>query len=75
MSPLAFGDEFGVDYHEGHVWKILRGLGWSPQRPVGRARERNNLIQMPAFMVKIALQVVGRVTVAWDRLPPTAAAW
>ena len=35
------GDEFGVDYHEGHVWKILRGLGWSPQRPVGRARERN----------------------------------
>ena len=35
------GDEFGVDYHEGHVWKILRGLGWSPQRPVGQARERN----------------------------------
>ena len=35
------GDGFGVDYHEGHVWKILRGLGWSPQRPVGRARERN----------------------------------
>ena len=20
-------DEFGVDYHEGHVWKVLRGLG------------------------------------------------
>ncbi|MDE0293498.1 MAG: winged helix-turn-helix domain-containing protein [Bryobacterales bacterium] len=35
------GDEFGVDYHEGHVWKVLRGLGWSPQRPVSRARERN----------------------------------
>ena len=35
------GDEFGVDYHEGHVWKILRGLGWSPQRPVGQARERD----------------------------------
>ena len=34
-------DEFGVDYHEGHVWKILRGLGWSPQRPVGQAPERN----------------------------------
>ena len=34
-------DEFGVDYHEGHVWKVLRGLGWSPQRPVGQARERN----------------------------------
>ena len=34
-------DEFGIDYHEGHVWKVLRGLGWSPQRPVGQARERN----------------------------------
>ncbi len=33
--------EFGVRYHAGHVWKILRGLNWSPQRPVGRARERN----------------------------------
>ena len=28
-------------YHAGHVWKILGGLGWSPRRPVGRARERN----------------------------------
>ena len=34
-------DEFGVRYHEGHVWKILRALRWSPQRPVGKARERN----------------------------------
>jgi len=33
--------EFGIRYHEGHVWKILIGLGWSPQRPTGRARERN----------------------------------
>src|ERR1700674_4040464 len=33
--------EFQVSYHEGHVWKILVGLGWSPQRPEGRARERN----------------------------------
>jgi len=33
--------EFDVRYHEGHVWKILDGLGWSPQRPEGRARERN----------------------------------
>ena len=34
-------DEFGVHYHEGHVWKILQALRWSPQRPVGKARERN----------------------------------
>ena len=33
--------EFGVRYHEGHVWKILVHLDWSPQRPTGRARERN----------------------------------
>jgi transposase len=33
--------EFGVRYHEGHVWKLLVRLGWSPQRPVGRARERD----------------------------------
>jgi transposase len=33
--------EFGVRYHEGHVWKLLVRLGWNPQRPVGQARERN----------------------------------
>jgi transposase len=33
--------EFGVQYHKGHIWKILRQLKWSCQRPVGRARERN----------------------------------
>ena len=34
-------DEFGVRYHAGHVWKILRQMNWSPQRPVGRALERD----------------------------------
>ena len=33
--------EFGVRYHPGHVWKLLRQLQWSCQRPEGRARERN----------------------------------
>jgi transposase len=33
--------EFGIRYHEGHVWKVLVSLGWSPQRPAGKARERN----------------------------------
>src|SRR5450755_2749692 len=32
--------EFGVRYHPGHVWKILVSLGWSCQRPTGRALER-----------------------------------
>jgi transposase len=33
--------EFGIRYHPGHVWKLLRQLNWSPQRPRGRALERN----------------------------------
>jgi transposase len=32
---------FGVHYHPAHVWKILRGCGWSPQKPERRARERD----------------------------------
>jgi len=32
---------FGVDYHPGHVWRILRQLNWSAQQPVGRALERD----------------------------------
>ena len=31
----------GQQFHSGHVWKILRALGWSPQKPMGRAIERN----------------------------------
>jgi len=32
---------FGVHYHPGHVWKVMRKLGWSLQRPTTRARERD----------------------------------
>jgi len=31
----------GVRYHPGHVWKILRGLGWSRQNPARQAVERD----------------------------------
>jgi len=31
----------GVQYSTGHVWRILRDLGWSCQRPTGRALERD----------------------------------
>lgn len=34
-------DEFQVGYHPAHVWKILRSLGWSCQKPERRAREQN----------------------------------
>jgi transposase len=32
--------ECGVKYHPTQAWRILRQLGWSCQRPVGRALER-----------------------------------
>jgi transposase len=35
--------EFNVDYHVDHVRRILRSLGWSPQKPERRARERDEL--------------------------------
>lgn len=31
----------GEKFHPGHVWRILRALGWSCQRPVGRAIQRD----------------------------------
>ena len=34
-------ERFGVEYHPGHVWRILRQLGWSVQRPTSRAIERD----------------------------------
>lgn len=34
-------DRFGVDYHPGHVARLLHDLGWSPQKPQRRAIERN----------------------------------
>jgi len=33
--------ECGIRYAAGHAWRILRQLGWSCQRPVGRALERD----------------------------------
>jgi transposase len=30
-----------VRYHEGHVWRVMRKLGWSLQKPTTRARERD----------------------------------
>lgn len=31
----------GVNYHPGHVWRILRSLGWSRQKPARKAAERD----------------------------------
>jgi transposase len=37
----VIGRECGVIYHPGHVWRLLRDLGWSCQRPAGKALERD----------------------------------
>ena len=34
-------DTFGVRYHRDHVSRVLRQLGWSRQRPVARATQRD----------------------------------
>jgi len=31
----------GVKYSTVHAWRLLRALGWTPQRPAGRALERD----------------------------------
>jgi transposase len=35
--------ECGVKYHPGHVWWLLGKMGWSCQRPAGRALERDEV--------------------------------
>jgi transposase len=32
---------FGVRYHPGHVWRLLRAMNWTCQKPESRARERD----------------------------------
>jgi transposase len=34
-------EHFGVSYHPGHVWRVMRLAGWSCQKPVRRAVERD----------------------------------
>jgi transposase len=33
--------EFGVSYHPVHVGRLLKAIRWSPQKPVRRARQRD----------------------------------
>ena len=34
--------KFRVSYHPSHVWKLVRSLGWTCQKPEQRARERDD---------------------------------
>lgn len=33
--------EYGVSYHKAHVSRLLKGLAWTPQKPIRRASQRN----------------------------------
>src|SRR5215211_9129735 len=33
--------EFGIRYHPAHVSRLLRAVGWSPQKPIRRATQRD----------------------------------
>jgi transposase len=33
--------ECGVTAHPAHLWRVLGRMGWSSQRPCGKARERD----------------------------------
>jgi|SRR5581483_6331122 len=35
--------EFGVSYHKGHVSRLMKELGWTPQVPVTRAIQRDEV--------------------------------
>ena len=37
----AIEARFGVRYHIDHIGRLMRALGWSPQKPARRALERN----------------------------------
>lgn len=48
--------EFGIRYHVDHVGRLLRCLGWTPQRPARRARERDEA------------QIQHWIKVSWPRI-------
>jgi transposase len=35
--------EFGVSYHKSHVARLLKELNWTPQRPIERASQRDEI--------------------------------
>jgi hypothetical protein len=39
--PSSSGRVTGVSYYPSHVWRVLRQMGWSLQRPTLKAKERD----------------------------------
>jgi transposase len=56
-------DEFGVHYHPDHVGRLLRTAGWSPQKPIRRATQRDEAAierwiteRWPALQAKLRMR-------------------
>ncbi len=54
--------EFRVRYHVDHIGRLLRSMGWSPQKPERRARERDEA------------KIQGWVKEVWPRVKKTSRA-
>lgn len=52
---------FRVEYHVDHIGRLLRSMGWSPQRPERRARERDEKV------------IRGWIKKVWPRVKKTRA--
>ena len=57
--------EFGVTYHVDHIGRLLHAIGWSVQKPIERATERNDVAierwcreQWPAIKKKPKTRIV-----------------
>jgi transposase len=40
---MLIKERFGVQFSQSSVWRLLQQLGWSVQRPTGRARQRDEV--------------------------------
>jgi transposase len=56
---MVVAEEFGVRYHPDHMGRLLRTAGWSPQKPIRRATQRDEAAierwateQWPALQAK-----------------------
>ncbi len=64
--------EFGLQYHPNSLGRALRARGWSPQRPIPRARERDEAVveawlQRDWPRLKRGLAAAGARLPSWTR--------
>jgi len=60
---------FGVRYHPSHLWRVLRGCGWSCQVPERRAIQRDE--EAIAHWMRYTWPAIKKSAKAWrpHRLP------